>query len=104
MANSVQAETGNPYGKLTDFRFGGQKNYVIYFMNSIMVIDRKAIWMEKSQARRALSSAISLEYNRNDAIKAKYKTVGDFRKHLEDNKIIRICKDNEISIKINPPA
>lgn len=92
------------YGKLPSFRLGNQKSYVIYFMNSIMVIDGKSMWPEKSQARRALSVAISKEYNSNTAIKNAYSTVGAFRKHLEEKKIVRICEDSELTIKITPPA
>jgi hypothetical protein len=72
---------------LNDHRLGSLDKWVIYFMGSLMAIDQKAYWHDRGNARRALSIMLSKEWRANPSLQRSYKTIGAYRKHLENAKI-----------------
>lgn len=86
--------------KLNDHRIGAIDQYVIYFMGSLMSIDQKCCWSLESSARRSLSVMLSRLYNSTPALKKTYNTIGDYRKSLEENDLVKICKSTELDISV----
>lgn len=85
---------------LNDHRLGSLDKWVIYFMGSLMAIDQKAYWHDRGNARRALSIMLSKEWRANPSLQRSYKTIGAYRKHLENAKLVILCKSTDLKIKI----
>jgi hypothetical protein len=86
--------------KLNEHKLGAMKEYVIYFMGSIMAIDQKSCWAAESSARRALSVMLSRLYNSTPALKKTYKDIGAYRKSLEENNLVKVCPSTHLDIVV----